>query len=1000
MTLEKQLRDALSATYRVERELGGGGMSRVFVAVETALGRRVALKVLTGLGDRVSVDRFRREIQTVANLQHPHIVPLLSAGNAESTVYYTMPLVEGESLRSRLGRQSRLGIRDAVQIARDVAEALSYAHRRGVIHRDIKPDNVLLTDGHAVVTDFGVAKALSMSAEDGTLTSVGMAIGTPVYMAPEQVVADPDADHRVDLYALGCVLYEMLVGRPPVTGSTIREIVAAQVSRTPDDVSRLRADVPADVAAWLRRALAKSPDDRWATADEARAGLDDCLAKLTGERAASSPSITLRALAPWLAAIVVVVLIAAGVVMFRGDTGPVPVDQNRIAVMPFIPTDPSDTELTRLGRDLVVTLTRNLDNVGDLRMIDHLSVLARTQGSGRWNSEAAVVEAAAGLGAGSALVGTLVRSGSRVLLDYRLLATTGAADPIASGSVTARLGDEGIFTLTDSATWGMLEAILPARDEQVPSFALRHTRSIPALRAFLEGEDHMLGNRWADAENAYERAIEEDSTFWFAYRRVVQAADWLFSAARRAREDSIAWENRSGFPERERLLMEHDTFQIYSDHMDALAEITSTFPDYWYGWFQYGDHILHNGTRLLLAPIDATEAFDRAFELNPRLLPVLDHSVIFLYDSARVEQAYGRLRDFYGTGWDTISTPTDWGLSPAVTYGVFMSRVRNGQITDSVRDVYISELRRARAVPTLLDWAVAMPLLALDPQTQLETSRVMAASGTAAPTLAALRQWDGTAWAMRGAWDSALVSFDRLYGERQNVSIAGARFAAGVMAYWTGALDRDAAATRRQDLAQHGGPEGNVAANRWLAFLDGVFAHAEQRASGIEAARAALRTLEGDESAAWLERALTAFQLDLSGNGTEAADSLLAIERQRGRGIRFDYFPVPFIRLAAGRLKADQGDAAAADSLLSYYESGVASVTTQLVLKQTAALAAFERGRAWDRAGFKDRAARYYREFIRMYDTPPARHRPYVEEAASALARLSGGEDRAGAPGR
>ena len=146
-------------------------MSRVFVARETALGRRVALKVLSGVGDGVSADRFRREIQTIANLQHPHIVPLLGAGSAGPALYYTMPLVEGESLRSRLGRQSRLGVREAVQIARDVAEALAYAHRRGVIHRDIKPDNVLLTDGHAVVTDFGVAKALSLSADAGALTT-------------------------------------------------------------------------------------------------------------------------------------------------------------------------------------------------------------------------------------------------------------------------------------------------------------------------------------------------------------------------------------------------------------------------------------------------------------------------------------------------------------------------------------------------------------------------------------------------------------------------------------------------------------------------------------------------------------------------------------------------------------------------------------------------------------------------------------------------------------
>jgi TolB-like protein len=987
MTLEAQLRETLAGTYRIERELGGGGMSRVFVAEETALGRRVALKVLSGLGDGVSADRFRREIQTVASLQHPHIVPLLNAGEAGPTLYYTMPLVDGESLRSRLGRESRLGVRTAVQIARDVAEALAYAHRRGVVHRDIKPDNVLLTDGHAVVTDFGVAKALSLSAEGGALTSVGMAIGTPVYMAPEQVLGDADADHRVDLYALGCVLYEMLAGKPPVTGATLREVMSAQIARTPDDITGIRADVPADVAAWLRRALAKSADDRWPTADDALAELDACLANLSGEHRTRRTG-KLRGVTPWLAAAAVLVLVIAGTILLSRDAEAPTVDRNRIAVMPFIPTDPSDTELGRLGRDLVSTLTANLDNVGDLRMIDPLSVLAQTQGNESWDVDRARA-VAAGLGAGSALVGTLVRGGSRISLQYRLIPTAGATDPIASGTVTAPFGDDGILTLTDSATWGMLEEILPARDGQLPSFELLHTRSIPALRAFLEGENYLLANRWADAEQAYARAIEQDSTFYFAHRRVVQAADWLFASARRARSDSIARANMSGFPERERLLMQHDDYPRWSEHMNALAEVPSRFPDYWYGWFQYGDHILHNGTRQLLAPIDATEALDRALELNPRLIPVLDHNVMFLHDSARAEQAYARMRDYYGDAWDTVTT--DYGLPAVVVYGMSVSHARNGHIEESMRTAYVEELRRIRAVPTLLDWAAGVPMFVLDPRTQLETSRRLQAEGAPQQVIAAVRQWDATAWATRGAWDSALIAFDRLYAERQTPAIAGVRYAAATMALWTGAVERDAALGRRAGLAQYAGPEPNRAAvNRLLAFLDGISAYAEQRPAGLDSARAVLRDMQGDEAAAWLERALAAFRLDLEGNGMAAADSLLAVERERGGGVAFDYYPVPFIRLAAGRLKADAGQAAAADSLLNYYESGNPSVASQLVLKQTAALAAFERARAWDRAGDTARATRYFRDFLRMYDMPPPAHQRYVEVAASSLARLTG----------
>src|SRR3989454_665616 len=215
-----RLQAALGAAYRIERELGGGGMSRVFVAEEVELGRRVVIKVLAPeLAAGVSVDRFKREIQLAASLQHPHIMPLLAAGPAEELLYYTMPLIEGESLRAKLAREGALPISDTVRILRDVADALAYAHKHGVAHRDIKPDNVLLSNPHAVVTDFGVAKALSQSTGRSSLPSAGVALGTPAYMAPEQAAADPHTDHRCDLYAVGALAYEMLTGRPPFTGA-------------------------------------------------------------------------------------------------------------------------------------------------------------------------------------------------------------------------------------------------------------------------------------------------------------------------------------------------------------------------------------------------------------------------------------------------------------------------------------------------------------------------------------------------------------------------------------------------------------------------------------------------------------------------------------------------------------------------------------------------------------------------------------------------------------
>ncbi len=219
--LRDQLQASLASSYLIERELGGGGMSRVFVAEELALRRKVAIKVLPPeLSAGLSVNRFRREIQLAAALQHPHIVPLLSAGEADGLLYYTMPLVEGESLRARLSRQGELPVTEAVRILRDVADGLSYAHDHGVTHRDIKPDNVLVSRQHGLVMDFGVAKALSNATGPSSLTSTGLAIGTPAYMAPEQATADPHTDYRADIYAFGVTAYEMLTGYPPFAGSS------------------------------------------------------------------------------------------------------------------------------------------------------------------------------------------------------------------------------------------------------------------------------------------------------------------------------------------------------------------------------------------------------------------------------------------------------------------------------------------------------------------------------------------------------------------------------------------------------------------------------------------------------------------------------------------------------------------------------------------------------------------------------------------------------------
>jgi serine/threonine protein kinase len=332
-SLQEQLQRALGEAYLLERELGGGGMSRVFLALERALGRKVVVKVLLPeLAAGVNVERFRREIQLAAQLQHPHIVPLLSAGEADGLPYFIMPFVTGESLRTRVAREGEFPIAETVRILRDVVSALAYAHAYGVIHRDVKPDNVLLSGGVAVVTDFGVAKAVTASSDSPGhtgLTSLGVALGTPAYMAPEQATASPNTDHRADIYALGIVAYEMLTGSPPFMGRSAQQVLAAQVVEEPDPVERRRPAVPPMLANLVNDCLSKRPADRPQTAAAVMHALD-AIATPSGGTAATTavrlPAATqatrLGRKWPLLPSAVALVLLLWGGVLWVGRTKP------------------------------------------------------------------------------------------------------------------------------------------------------------------------------------------------------------------------------------------------------------------------------------------------------------------------------------------------------------------------------------------------------------------------------------------------------------------------------------------------------------------------------------------------------------------------------------------------------------------------------------------------------------------------------------------------------
>jgi len=347
------LQEALGSNYKLDRELIGGGMSRVFVAIDSVLGRRVVVKVLPPeLAAGVNRDRFRREIQVAAQLQHPHIVPLLSAGEQGDLLWYTMPYIEGESLRAALERKKKFSAREVMRILHDVVDALAFAHERGVIHRDIKPANILSQGAHALVTDFGVAKAISAALPSTGLTSAGIAIGTPAYMAPEQLAGDAAADHRIDIYAVGLLAYELVTGVSPFTGPSPRETLAAQLTRDPKPLHEVSPEIPRTLSALIMRCLAKDPDARPQRADEVLHELDSMTMPL-GVTPQTGGIEAPASRKPWMGvaavAILAVVLAGVGYAVTRPKSSPTPVAARTSAttIPPAAPATPAESLVKR-----------------------------------------------------------------------------------------------------------------------------------------------------------------------------------------------------------------------------------------------------------------------------------------------------------------------------------------------------------------------------------------------------------------------------------------------------------------------------------------------------------------------------------------------------------------------------------------------------------------------------------------------------------------------------
>jgi eukaryotic-like serine/threonine-protein kinase len=667
--LQAQLQEALGPGYRIERELGGGGMSRVFVAEDLSLAREVVVKVLASeLSAGVSSERFRREIQVAAKLQHPHIVPLFSAGQRGELLYFTMPYVEGQSLRAKLSSSGEFTIPEVVNVVRDVASALAYAHKQGVVHRDIKPENVLLSGSHAVVTDFGVSKALSEAVNHSVLTSAGLALGTPAYMAPEQAAADPATDHRADLYALGILAYELLAGAPPFSTRSPAQMLAAQMAEQPEPISRRRSATPAPLAQLVMRLLEKRPADRPQSAEEVLRELDTISTPAaTGPVAMSvvSNSSELRGAGihakPWLLSAAAVVLIAVvGVVALKMRNGAAPsLDPNMLIIAPFRVAG-ADPSLAYLREGMVDLLAAKFTGEGGPSAADPRTVMSawtRRANSGQGDlSEADAVQVAERLGGGRLLLGGIVGTSKHFVLTASVL-------QVPSGRVSARATAEGPPDSLASVVERLAVSLLAGEASGESDLAKLMNTPMSALKAYLGGRAAYRRGDYETALQDFGRALEVDSSFAHAALAFAVAANWGGTDQQRERGVRLAWEGRSRLSSKDRAYLElfaGPRYPILATPSELIAAgaravtIASDNPEVWY---EYGDVIYHLGPVIGMSGTfaSAADAFQRAIDLDPDFAAPREHLIDIAArdgDTARVRRLaapYLARSDKFGT---------------------------------------------------------------------------------------------------------------------------------------------------------------------------------------------------------------------------------------------------------------------------------------------------------------------------------------------------------------
>ena len=658
-----QLQETLGHAYRVDQELHGGGMSRLFRATELSLGRQVVIKVLPPeMSGGVSARRFQREIELTAHLQHPHILPVLAAGAKEGILYYVMPFVAGESLRHRLSREARLPVADACRILREMADALAFAHAEGIVHRDLKPENILLQGSHAVLADFGVAGALEAAQGRPTtespamktqLTGTGMTVGTPSYMAPEQLAADAVIDGRADLYALGVIGYEMLAGERPFSGLAGPQLLVARLTETPEPLHWVRPEVPEELSQAIARAMARDPEDRFQWASE----MHDAVEAASPRASTTTSRVSMPAAVPaelprrrltrkvLLRTAMVVglgVLVAGGIYAWRLIASAANLEDNLIAVAPFEAYAPEIKQIWSEG--VVDILSRKLDGMGPLRTVSP-TIIVRQWPEGARASADAAVDLGRRTSAQYVLIGTLTGHGEDSVSVYAGIVAT-ATGNVIEATETELVGPLNRMTaLTDSITVGVLQGLGQSGEVASIRGSDLGTRSLAALKSFLQGEYFYRRTTWDSARVHYERAVSQDTTFALAFHRMGLVNSWERSGV-----DSLtrlyflqAGRHNTGLPLRDSLLVAADSISAvigfveanpsYLPQAQALFGILRTAverypndPEVWYALGEAQHHIGY-GPVVGVSMRRTLASFDRAIALDSSFAPAYIHAV-------------------------------------------------------------------------------------------------------------------------------------------------------------------------------------------------------------------------------------------------------------------------------------------------------------------------------------------------------------------------------------